>query len=186
VEADVSDEGPQSRRGRAHRTRGRGGDEPAPGVAIVQAAETEAVLAEILCILDPSADRARPSGRLLTAVEKKLDTQTLDRWSWELDVIDAAIKRRNRIVHDTVQIGYTWRDFATGDGGHYVQVISLLGAEDRDEADLRNDLDLQRRATQYAIEVLHHLKHRDGKSEEARYCASCVQKLTEDHRTSGV
>jgi hypothetical protein len=150
------------------------------GIAIVQAAETEAVLAEILGILGASAGRAPTAGALLDAIEKQLDAQTLDRWSWELGVIDAAIKRRNRIVHDTVQVGYSWREFATG-GGEHVPVISLLGSEDRDEVDLRNDLDLQRRATRYAIEVLHHVKHRDGESEEARYCATCIG----EQRTNG-
>lgn len=147
------------------------------GVAIVQAAETEAVLGEILCTLDASANRARPAGPLLDAVRKQVDVQTLDRWSRQFWIIDAAIKRRNRIVHDTVQIGYSWREYATGDGGEHVPVISLLGAEDTDEWDLRNDLHLQQHATQSAVEVLHYLKHRDGESEEASYCATCVQGL---------
>jgi hypothetical protein len=132
------------------------------GVAIVQAAETEAVLGEILSTLDASANLARPAGPLLDAVRKQLDVQTLDRWSRQFEVIDAAIKRRNRIVHDTVRIGYSWCEYATGDGGEHVPVISLLGAEDTDECDLRNDLHLQQRATRSAIEVLHYLKHRDG------------------------
>jgi hypothetical protein len=147
------------------------------GVAIVQAAETEAVLGHILRTLDVSANRARPAGPLLTVVMKQLDVQTLNRWSRQFEVIDAAIKRRNRIVHDTVQVGYSWREYATGDGGEHVPVISLLGAEDTDEWDLRNDLHLQQRATQAAIEVLHYLRHRDGESEEASYCATCVQGL---------
>jgi hypothetical protein len=115
------------------------------GIAIVQAAETEAVLAEILSILDRSAERARPAGNLLAAVRKQLDAQTLDRLSQALGVIDAAIKRRNRIVHDTAQVSYSWREYSTGDGTH-VPVISLLGNEDRDEVDLQNDLDLKRSA----------------------------------------
>jgi hypothetical protein len=97
------------------------------GVAVVQAAETEAVLAEILRILDPSPRRTLTARHLLDAVRKQLDAQTLDRWSQALGVIEAAIKRRNRIVHDTVQVGYSWREYATG-GGTHVAVISLLGS----------------------------------------------------------
>src|SRR5215470_11692730 len=68
------------------------------GVAIVQAAETEAVIAEILCLLDSSADVARSAGTLLADVKKRLDAHTLDRWSWALDSIGEAIGRRNRLV----------------------------------------------------------------------------------------
>ena len=88
------------------------------GVAIVQAAETEAVLGEILRVLDPSAGRTLTAGSLLAAVGKQLEAQAPDRWSQALGVIDAAIKRRNRIVHNTVQVGYSWREYATGGGTH--------------------------------------------------------------------
>ena len=112
------------------------------------------------------------------------DAQTLDRWSQALGVIEEAIKRRNRIVHDTVQVGYSWREYATG-GGTHVAVISLLGNEDRDEVDLQNDLNLQRRATRDAIEVLHYLEHRKTDPAAARYCEVCIQKQEDDHQTSG-
>jgi hypothetical protein len=154
------------------------------GVAIVQAAETEAVLAQILRILDPSAGRTLMAGPLLRAVRKQLDAQTLDRWSQALDVIKEATNRRNRLVHDTVQVGYSWREYATG-GGTHVPVISLLGNEDRDEVDLQNDLNLQRRATRDAIEVLHYLKHRKTDPAAARYCEVCIQEQEDDHQASG-
>jgi hypothetical protein len=144
------------------------------GVAIVQAAETEAVLAQILCHLDPSADRALPAGALMAAVKKRLDAQTLVRWSRALSTIDEAIKRRNRVVHDTVRLGYVWREYATG-GGEHVPVISMLGTEDMDEFDFQNILELQREATEYAIELLHFLTHCEGESEEASYCETCKQ-----------
>jgi len=146
------------------------------GNAIVQAAETEAVLAEILRILDPSAtNRTRTAGQLIAEIKKRLDAHTLGRWSWALCAITEAIERRNRIVHDTVQIGYSWRDYATGDGGEHVPVISLLGTKDMDEVDLRNDLERQQEATESAIKILHFLQHRDGESEEARYCETCME-----------
>jgi hypothetical protein len=156
------------------------------GVAIVQAAETEAVLAEILRLLDSSASRKGPAGNLMKAVRKRLDAHTLGRWSWALDTIDEAIKRRNKIVHYTVQIGYSWREYATGGGGEHVPVISYLSNEDRDECDereLEGVLELQRRATESAIEVLHFLKHREGDSEEARYCGTCRENKEEDQQT---
>ena len=154
------------------------------GVAIVQAAEAEAVLAEILRILDPSAGRALTAGPSWPQSESNSTRRPWIAGPRPLGVIDAAIKRRNRIVHDTVQVGYSWREFATG-GGTHVPVISLLGNEDRDEVDLQNDLDLQHLATQHAIEVLHDLKHRKAASAEARYCAVCIQEQKDDHRTSG-
>lgn len=153
------------------------------GVAIVQAAETEAVLGEILRILDPSARRTLMAGPLLRAVSKQLDAQTLDRWSQALDVIAVAIERRNRLVHDTIQIGYSWREYATG-GGTHIPVISLLGNEDRDETDIQKDLNLQRRATRDAIEVLHYLRHRKTDPGAARYCEVCMQEQEDDHQTS--
>lgn len=145
------------------------------GVAIVQAAETEAVLAVILRHLDPSANCARPAGILMAAIKKRLDPHILDRWSQEICAIDEAIKRRNRLVHDTVTIGYSWRDYATGGSGEHVPVISLLGHEDMDEFDLRNVLDLQREATEFVIKVLHFLTHCEGEPEEAQYCRTCME-----------
>jgi hypothetical protein len=145
------------------------------GAGIVQAAETEAVLTRILALLDPSDDGSRPAGPLLAGVRKRLDPHDADQYSRGLDMIAAAIKRRNRLVHDTVLIGYIWQDYATGDGEH-VPVISLLGDANLSEADLREDLDLQQCATQHAVEIYHHVKHRSRKSEEARYCDVCSRK----------
>ena len=155
------------------------------GVVIVQAAETEAALGAILRLLDPSDDRGRPAGALLAAVKNRLDAHTRDRWSCALDTIEAAIRRRNRIAHDTVHIGYSWREYATGDGGEHVPVTSLLGSDLCDEADLRNDLNRQREATECAVEILHYLEHRDGESKEARYCRTCIENK-EDQRTDCV
>lgn len=153
------------------------------GVAIVQAAETEAVLAEILRLLDPSDDRVRTAGALIAAVRRRLDAPAIDRWSWALAIIHKANECRNRIVHDTVQVGYSWREYATGDGGEHVPVIVVLGTN-MYERDLRINLELQREATESAIEILHFLKHRDGESEEARYCRTCMDD-SEDQQADG-
>ena len=143
------------------------------GAAIVQAAETEAVLGELLNNLDPSARRAQPAGVLLTAVRRRLDAQTSDHWAEGLDFIAMAIKRRNMLVHNTVTVGYVWREYGSGDGGEYVPVISQLGNEMYDEEDLRKDIELQRNATLRAVELLHYVTHGNGESPEASYCVTC-------------
>jgi hypothetical protein len=144
------------------------------GVSIVQAAETEATLAVILRYLDPSASHARPAGILMAEIKKLLDPHVLDRWSLEISAIEEAIRRRNRLVHDTVRIGYSWLDYATG-GGEHVPVISLLGEEDIDEFDLRNILEQQKEATQFAVQIFHFLTHGEGETEEAQYCRTCIE-----------
>jgi hypothetical protein len=129
------------------------------GVAIVQAAETEAVLGEILNELDPSAKHARPAGALLIAVRQRLDAQTSDQWAEDLRCIGMAITRRNMLVHNTVAIDYAWVGYATGDGGEHIPVLSRLGHDMYDEEDLRKDIELQRDATQRAVKLLHHVAH---------------------------
>lgn len=134
------------------------------GVAIVQAAETEAVLGEILNELDPSAKRARPAGMLLAAVRQRLDAQTSNEWAEDLDCIGTAIKRRNLLVHNTVAIDYVWNEYATGDGGEHIPVLSRLGHEMYDEEDLRKDIELQRDVTQRAVKLLHYVAHGVGEA----------------------
>jgi hypothetical protein len=145
------------------------------GVAIVQAAETEAVLGGILNKLDPAARRARPAGVLFTAVKRGLDAQALGQWAESLDYIRMAIERRNTLVHNTVSIGYSWAGYTTGDGGEHIPVISFLGQEMYDEEDLRKDIELQREATLRAVKLLHHVTHGDGKSVEASDCRTCLR-----------
>jgi hypothetical protein len=121
----------------------------------------------------------------MAEIKKRLDPLVLDRWSLEISAIEEAIRRRNRIVHDTVTIGYSWFDYATG-GGEHVPVISLLGEGDIDEFDLRNILEQQKEATQFAVQVFHFLTHGEGETEEAQYCRTCVEdkpKPTESGRT---
>jgi hypothetical protein len=144
------------------------------GIAVVQAAETEAVLGEILSKLDPEAERARPAGALLVAVRRQLDVRTSTEWANELDSIREAIKRRNMLVHNTVSIDYTWTEYATGDGGEHIPVTSHLGSELYDEEDLREDIEMQRSATLRAVKLLHHVAHREGVSPDASYCTTCL------------
>ncbi|TDD28300.1 hypothetical protein E1287_32970 [Actinomadura sp. KC06] len=122
------------------------------GLALGQAAELESALGEIIRTLDPSAKLDKQTaGQRLRWVEKLVD---IDDWAWELEAIEKAVKTRNRLAHNEIQIGSVWRDYATGDGGEFVPVISLLGQVDYDESDLLSDLSLMQHATLMAIEIL--------------------------------
>ncbi|MGM9470357.1 hypothetical protein [Streptomyces murinus] len=54
-----------------------------------------------------------------------------------------AIKRRDRVVHDSVAVDRTWREYAAG-GGEWVHVTTTLGEDECDTATLVNNLALQR------------------------------------------
>lgn len=132
------------------------------GLVMAQAAETEAVLGMILLALDPNQRIDRPGGHLLRSVRQRLSAQAKSAWPHSLDLIDKAIKRRNRVVHDSVQIGSTWLPYRTGDGGEWVPVISLMGGNECDENDLREDLALQQQATCEAVRILYALRTASG------------------------
>ncbi|WP_016697850.1 hypothetical protein [Actinoalloteichus spitiensis] len=125
------------------------------GQVMVQASETEAVLGMILRHLDPSATpQGRTMGRLLNDVTRHLGDNANARWSYELGTIGQAVERRNRAVHERVDVGSVWRDYATG-GGEWVSVISFLGGEEHSESDLIENLALQQEATSAAVDVLY-------------------------------
>lgn len=127
------------------------------GLIMVQAAETEAVLGRVLLRLDPhSKPEKMMAGALLKRVWDKLPDSDKITWQSHVRQIRQAQKRRNRAVHDRPNVGYSWRDYATG-GGEWVPVITLLGNDLCDEEDLRDDLALQQSSTVYAIELLHAL-----------------------------
>ncbi|WP_108999018.1 hypothetical protein [Streptomyces rishiriensis] len=86
-------------------------------------------------------------------VRAKIDGHCDTEWPPALDVIERAIKRRNRVVHDSLAVGRTWREYATG-GGEWVHVTTTLGEEECDTGTLVNDLALQQGATAAAVEVL--------------------------------
>ncbi|MEU9381300.1 hypothetical protein AB0D38_10005 [Streptomyces sp. NPDC048279] len=70
-----------------------------------------------------------------------------------LDLIEAAARRRNRVVHDSPMIGRVWREYATG-GGQWVHVVTMLGDDECDSGSLVGDLALQQDATAAAVELL--------------------------------
>ena len=124
------------------------------GLIAAQAAETEDVLGLILQSLDTSAVVAkRTAGAILKDVEKRLRTRGGSQYEQELEVVGAAIQRRNHAVHQSVTIGSSWADYATG-GGEFVPIISLMGDGEYGEVDLRQDLAWQHRATAAAVTVL--------------------------------
>lgn len=123
------------------------------GLVVVQAAETEAVLGMILSRLDPAARTDQPARRLVHRIRQKIEGFCDTEWPPALDLIDAAAKRRNRVVHDSPTIGRVWRDYSTG-GGEWVHVVTMLGDDDCDTGTLVRDLALQQDATAAAVEIL--------------------------------
>ena len=127
------------------------------GVVMAQAAETEAVLGMIARLLDPGVPLTRPAGILLKHVQKVLGRLEIHNHDEALTLIDRAIQRRNRTVHDTVVIGSVWNEYATG-GGDWVNVISIMGEEEYTENDLERDVALQHDATAAAVRVFRSLR----------------------------
>ncbi|MEU9601735.1 hypothetical protein AB0E06_33630 [Streptomyces sp. NPDC048109] len=123
------------------------------GLVVVQAAETEAVLGMILSRLEPTARIDQPARWLVQNIRQKIDGFCDTEWPPALDLIEAAAKRRNRVVHDSPTIGRVWREHATG-GGEWVHVVTMLGDDDCDSGTLVGDLALQQDATAAAVELL--------------------------------
>ena len=126
------------------------------GLVMAQAAETEKVLGMVSKRLAPDKRIDVPSGSLLNVIRKAFNDQQASDWYSPLTMIEAAIKRRNRAVHDIVEVGSSWMPYATG-GGEWVPVITLMGGEMYDESDLRSDLALQQEATCQAVRILRSL-----------------------------
>jgi hypothetical protein len=124
------------------------------GLVMAQCAETEAILGQVLDVLDHSAVRDnRTAGQLLNMVEQRLPADLQPRWAPALADIREAIRSRNRVVHADVSIGSSWAPYATG-GGEYVPVISMMGADAYDGSDLLRDLVLQQESTVLAARLL--------------------------------
>jgi hypothetical protein len=125
------------------------------GLVLGQAAEIEAVLGQIVrSMASQPSGRYKTMGQLAKDVRQLLDAETAAAWASELQVIDRAVKSRNRVAHNSVRIGSSWRDYATG-GEERIPVISMLGDKQYDEHDLRRDLALQQEATEAAVRILH-------------------------------
>ncbi|TCO49676.1 hypothetical protein EV192_11442 [Actinocrispum wychmicini] len=128
------------------------------GLIMVQAAETEAVLGRILCKLDTQASPGKMmAGVLLKKIWEKLSDPNKITWQSHVCQIRKAQKRRNHVVHNRVDTGYGWVEYATGDGGEWIPFITTMGDELCDGRELSHDLALQQSSTVLAIEILHGL-----------------------------
>jgi hypothetical protein len=130
------------------------------GLIAAQAAETEDVLGQILMRFDKSVNVERPAGALLKDVRKRLRRRGGWQYEQELEVVHAAIGKRNHAVHNAVRIHSTWVDYATG-GGEFMPVLSLMGGLEYGEFELKKDLALQHRATAAAVTALRALMFDD-------------------------
>ncbi len=118
------------------------------GLALSQASEMEAALAQVLEVLDPSASRDRPAGALLDSAKGLMSEELKTDLAGSLQLLDHAILRRNRLAHDRINIGSSWQ------AGQYVPVIALLGAAETSAEDLGEELGLQQQGTLAAVMLL--------------------------------
>ncbi|MCO1575898.1 hypothetical protein M8C13_09025 [Crossiella sp. SN42] len=131
------------------------------GLIMVQAAETEAVLGRILCKLNPQATPEKMmAGTLMRKIWNELSDSDKVAWQSHMRQMLKAQNRRNHSVHNRVDTGYTWAEYATG-GGEWMPVITTMGGEVYDERTLAHDLALQQSSTVLAIEMLHGLSCSD-------------------------
>jgi len=159
---DPYDEGPDEERAEAELNRLR-------GLVMAQAAEAEAVLGVMVRMLDPDAKVDIAAGVLLNKLRKLLiPVDFLHEYhDADLDDIARAIKARNKAVHGTARVGYSWVDYQTG-GGEWMQVISLVGDQDWGELALRWCLAMQPRAVFDAVYLMDQLKdHLRARAEPA-------------------
>lgn len=118
------------------------------GLAASQASEVEAAVKELLGLLRPELTDVRMAGRILGAVKEGLSAELGEEHAERLRLIDRAITRRNRLVHDTIEIGWSQQY------GEHIPVIELLGGAEVSESSLREDIAIQQQATRAAVELL--------------------------------
>ncbi|MEU8632552.1 hypothetical protein AB0C38_10315 [Amycolatopsis sp. NPDC048633] len=155
-------EGPDEERAEAELNRWR-------GLVMAQAAEVEAVLGVMVRMLDPNAKVDIAAGLLLNKLRKLLIPLDFlhEYHDADLDDIARAIKARNKAVHGTARVGYSWVDYQTG-GGEWMQVISLVGDQDWSELELRWCLSMQQRAAFDAVYLMDQLRdHLRSRAEPA-------------------
>lgn len=123
------------------------------GLIMVQGTETEAVLKQLVDALNIEMKGSPTGGKLANALRSTLADHPEANCNAQLEVIDKAVRRRNRSVHDTADVAITWRNYTTGDGGDWIEVDSTLGDISWSENDLRKDLALQQEGTVAALEI---------------------------------
>jgi hypothetical protein len=125
------------------------------GLVVLQAAETEAVLAAALESLGVPTTTKKGGVLPASAMLDRLMDVLVDvpDSAGHVESIRQALEPRNRAVHDRAEIHYTWVKYQTG-GGHHEAVASTLGGQLYDERDLAYDLALQQVATVAAVRLL--------------------------------
>lgn len=122
------------------------------GLILGQSSETETVLLGALGHVGVVVPDPQMAGQISKALNDYYKKHRESGRAAERDIIDVAVKVRNRIADEHIQIGSVWRDYATG-GGELDPVISLMGGEAYDENDLLDDLDIQTEATRAAVRI---------------------------------
>ncbi|WP_104195327.1 hypothetical protein [Cryobacterium sp. M25] len=100
---------------------------------------------------DSESKRATPPDRIRFLMEQS--SCKGDPRLRHLSAIEEAVAARNRVVHDHLETGAIWYEYATGKG-EWVHVITILGDREVDEAVLAEDLYKQHRATIASVEYL--------------------------------
>ncbi|MDQ2637675.1 MAG: hypothetical protein M3Y83_12440 [Actinomycetota bacterium] len=137
------------------------------GLILGQCSETERVIRSILTTLKVDVEARTPAGALRKMLDAYCNEHRAGEFSDEREVIAKAVEIRNRVAHEPLEIGSVWRDLGRGDY-QLEPMISLLGGEVYDEADMVNDLAVQQEATRAAVRVQAAVEGWDRQVEELR------------------
>ena len=129
------------------------------GLVLCQGSEMEDALREVVSRLDPSINiRGIRADVLVTQIRIKASAELIADWTQRLELIDSAIDRCDHAAHHPLRVGSVWMDYATGDGGEFVPVISYTDdGEEYGEQEYEQDLVLEQEATLAAVEMLQDL-----------------------------
>jgi hypothetical protein len=136
------------------------------GLVIAQATEVEDILRTLIKHLDPDGNTPRQMRPALEKLEKLLRKMWRNRWERQMAIASKAILARNRAAHSAIVIGSTRVEHADGSPGHHEAVISFMGNEEYDEADLRRDLALQQDATEAIVHIFQAILERESPSSD--------------------
>lgn len=138
------------------------------GLILGQSTQMENALLKLMDARGIEVRQPRTAGNIVKAVHAHFEKQLNSALADDREVLDVAVLVRNRVAHDHIEIGSLWRDYGTG-GGEWVPVISLLGAEEYDEKDMLEDLEILKAATRAAVRVWAHADDWTGQlAERAR------------------
>ncbi|MFH8257640.1 hypothetical protein [Streptomyces roseolus] len=117
------------------------------GLILAQGTEIEAAMGKILSILDPAAQLGNLTFyRRIMRVRELIAPAPGSAQDVDLNAIDTARDRRNRIVHEPIVTCYNYVRYLTGGGGEWVPVLTVQGRDEVDHRTLCDDLALQQEA----------------------------------------